>query len=86
MKLETEISRIDCRLYNEDKLCYYFTIDRINKNSAMVSGITFSLNRSLIFQIIACVKQHGFKFIKFERPSRTVTYDIAGDAKMVIER
>ena len=76
MKLATEISRVDCRLFAEGKLSHYFTLDRISEDMCLVSGITFKLDRKLLDEIISCARKSGFRFVRYERPHRVITYDI----------
>lgn len=77
MNLKTEVSRIDCRMFdNENKLKHFFIITRININTAAISGITFKITKEIIDQVIKKLLVFGFHYIQYERDSRQVTYDM----------
>jgi len=87
MEMESEVSRIDCRLMNSaGAMQHYFTIDRVNINTALVSGITFKMDRQTLAEIMNRTKEAGFRFIQYERPNRTVTYDLLDEKFTEIER
>ncbi len=68
LTLKTEISRIDCRLMDRDGIYrHYCTLDRVDADTAQLSGVTFSLTRSLVGTFIEAAKGAGFTYIQYER-------------------
>ena len=65
---------------------HYFTIDRISIDTAMVSGITFKMDRRTLHEVMTRTKDAGFRFIMYERPNRTITYDLYENRFVNIEK
>lgn len=84
LSLKTEVSRLDCRLMDSDGIYrHYCTLDRVDAETAQLSGVTFPLARSLVGSFIEAALAAGFNFIQYERINQSgmVTRRVKFDLK-----
>ena len=66
--LETEVSRVDCRLNDRrGRMRHFCTLDRIDAETAQIVGVTFAIPPSLVRNFITAAQAAGFKNIQYER-------------------
>lgn len=61
-------------------------MDRVDEHTVMIVGVTFPITRNLMNNLLFVCKFYGFKFIKYERSDRVITYDIINRKFIGIEK